>query len=59
MADIFISYAREDKARVKLLLDALEHQGWSIFWDRRIRAGQKFSMVIEEPGARKVGDVVD
>ena len=47
MADIFISYAREDKARVKPLVDALEQQGWSVFWDRRIRAGQKFSIVIE------------
>lgn len=48
MADIFISYAREDQKRIKPLLDALQSQGWSIFWDRRIRAGQKFSIVIED-----------
>ncbi|ACF45262.1 TIR protein [Prosthecochloris aestuarii DSM 271] len=47
MADIFISYAREDLKRIKLLVEALTKQGWSVFWDRRIRAGQKFSSVIE------------
>lgn len=48
MADIFISYAQKDKARVKPLVEALEQQGWSVFWDRRIRAGQKFETVIEK-----------
>jgi len=40
MADIFISYAREDEARIQPLAVALEEQGWSVFWDRRIPAGQ-------------------
>lgn len=48
MADIFISYAQKDKARVKPLVEALEQQGWSVFWDRRIRAGQKFETIIEK-----------
>ena len=39
MADIFISYAHEDKERVRLLVDALTSQGWSVFWDSRIPAG--------------------
>ncbi|HEX8115262.1 MAG TPA: hypothetical protein VF516_46365 [Kofleriaceae bacterium] len=34
-ADIVISYAREDERRVQLLCQALEAQGWSVFWDRR------------------------
>lgn len=40
MADIFMSYAREDEARIKALVAALEAQGWSVFWDRRIPTGE-------------------
>lgn len=39
MVDIFISYSHEDEERIKLLVAALEKQGWSVFWDRRIPAG--------------------
>ena len=38
--DIFFSYAREDEARVAAVVAALEARGWSVFWDRRIPAGQ-------------------
>jgi hypothetical protein len=38
--DIFVSYAREDQARVAPVVAALEARGWSVFWDRRIPAGQ-------------------
>lgn len=40
MADIFFSYAREDELRIRPLVDAFEAQGWSVFWDRRIPAGE-------------------
>ena len=33
MADIFISYASEDRERVIPIVKALEEQGWSTFWD--------------------------
>jgi hypothetical protein len=36
MADIFLSYAREDESRVQPLADVLAQHGWSVFWDRRI-----------------------
>ena len=39
MADIFVSYAREDEARVQALVSAFQTQGWSVFWDRSIPAG--------------------
>ena len=40
MADIFISYAREDQEVAQQLAGALEAQGWSVFWDRVIPAGE-------------------
>jgi len=46
MADIFISYAREDETRIRRLVDALEKQGWAIFWDRRIPAGKTWQSYI-------------
>ena len=48
MADIFISYAAEDKSRAKLLAEALELRGWSVWWDRSIPLGQSFDNVIED-----------
>jgi hypothetical protein len=48
MADIFLSYAREDEARARALAGALESRGWSIFWDRRIPHGRNFRKHIED-----------
>jgi adenylate cyclase len=48
MADIFVSYARSDKARVAPLVAAIEAQGWSVWWDPEIDAGQQFDDQIEE-----------
>src|SRR5579862_4804854 len=46
MADLFVSYARADKARVAPLVSALEAQGWSIWWDPEITPGQEFDSLI-------------
>jgi hypothetical protein len=46
MADVFISYAREDEPRIRDLVQALDEQRWSIFWDRRIPAGQTWRSYI-------------
>jgi hypothetical protein len=40
VADIFVSYAREDEDRVRVLVTALKAEGWSVFWDRRVPAGK-------------------
>lgn len=47
MTDVFISYASEDRERARALASALETQGWSVWWDRKIIAGQSFDQVIE------------
>ncbi len=46
MADIFVSYARVDKARVAPLVAALEARGWSVWWDPEIAPGQEFDRQI-------------
>jgi hypothetical protein len=48
MADIFLSYAKEDRLRVELLVRALEARGWSLWWDTAIPAGKTYDQVIEE-----------
>ena len=48
MSDIFISYAREDRAEVRPLAEALERQGWSVWWDPAIPTGRRFDRVIDE-----------
>lgn len=47
MADVFVSYARADKARVAPLVAALEQRGWSVWWDPDITPGQEFDSQIE------------
>lgn len=47
MADIFISYARENQDTAKTLAQALADQGRSVWWDRNIRSGLVFDEVIE------------
>lgn len=47
MSDVFISYAREDRDRARLLAEALEAHGWSVWWDRKMVAGQAFDDTIE------------
>ncbi len=38
MADIFISYAREDREMAHRLATALEANSWSVWWDRHMRS---------------------
>lgn len=47
MADVFISYASEDRERAAKLASALGERGWSVWWDRKIVAGQAFDHAIE------------
>jgi hypothetical protein len=47
MADVFISYANENRERAYHLASAFEARGWSVWWDRKIIAGQTFDLAIE------------
>ena len=47
MADVFVSYARNDKARVAPVVAAIEAKGWSVWWDPDITPGQEFDDQIE------------
>jgi formylglycine-generating enzyme required for sulfatase activity len=46
MADIFLSYAKEDRAAAERLSHALEQSGRSVWWDRELLAGADFYKVI-------------
>jgi adenylate cyclase len=47
MADVFVSYARHDKARVAPVVAAIESKGWTVWWDPDINPGQEFDDQIE------------
>ncbi|MCZ6854420.1 MAG: TIR domain-containing protein [Gammaproteobacteria bacterium] len=47
MADVFISYASEDRSLVQPLVKSVEAQGYSVWWDRDIDPGANFEDVIE------------
>ncbi len=47
MTDVFISYASEDRESAFKVASALEARGCSVWWDRKIKAGQTFDQVIE------------
>jgi adenylate cyclase len=46
VADVFVSYARADRARVVPLIAALEAEGWSVWWDPAIVPGEEFDRLI-------------
>jgi len=47
MADVFVSYASEDRDRVRPLVDVIEGAGFSVWWDPRIDLGTSFDREIE------------
>src|SRR4030095_11308345 len=48
MADIFVSYATEARDRIRPLVERLEQEGWSVWWDRALTAGRRFDEKIEQ-----------
>ena len=48
MADVFLSYAREDLDRARSVAGVLQARGWSVWWDRRLRGGTDFTAAIQQ-----------
>lgn len=57
VAQIFVSYAREDQPTAARVAEALEGHGWDVWWDRQLGAGQDWSVEIQDR-LREVGCVV-
>lgn len=47
MADIFLSYARADVEQAAQLVERLQAEGWTVFWDRSIAPGRQWREVLE------------
>ena len=47
MADIFLSYNREDQARTKLFAEAFAREGFNVWWDVGLRTGETYDEVTE------------
>jgi TolB-like protein len=48
MSDVFVSYKAEDRPRVAPLVQALESDGLSVWWDTQIAAGSEWRQDIQE-----------
>jgi hypothetical protein len=47
MADIFISYKREDRQLVRPLVRTLQERGFTVWWDSRIETGENWMTCIK------------
>lgn len=57
MFDVFLSYNRQDQAVARRLADALNHAGFSVWWDVALRSGDAYDEVTEK-ALRTAGAVV-
>ena len=48
MSEIFVSYKAEDRPRVRLLVEALEAEGLSVWWDALVGGGEAWRETIAE-----------
>jgi len=48
MTDIFLSYNEKDRETARRLAVMLESVGWTVWWDRRIPAGETWRSVLED-----------
>jgi len=55
--DVFISYNREDRETARSVANALEAEGFSVWWDAALRAGETYDEVTEQ-NLRQAGAVV-
>ena len=48
MASVFLSYSREDGVKAEAVATALERLGHSVWWDRQVQGGSRFSHEIDQ-----------
>lgn len=48
MADIFLSYSREDQATARRFAVALEQEGFTVWWDQTLHSGDPYDRVTEQ-----------
>lgn len=48
VTDVFLSYNREDQGRAKLFAEAFERQGFKVWWDVGLKAGEAYDQVTEK-----------
>ncbi|MEM6625797.1 MAG: TIR domain-containing protein, partial [Pseudomonadota bacterium] len=47
MADIFVSYKKEDAGRVVRIVEGLRAEGLSVWWDHGIAPGSQWDQTIQ------------
>lgn len=47
MSDVFISYKAEDRRRIQPLVQALQLEGYRVWWDQHIGTGDEWRQTIE------------
>lgn len=47
MADVFLSYNRQDQQLAQLYADAMEREGLSVWWDQTLKSGEAYDHVTE------------
>ena len=48
MAEVFVSYSRANRDRIVTVSDALEGSGYSVWWDKQLKPGDDYALLIEE-----------
>lgn len=48
MPDVFLSYSREDQPVARRFATGLEREGFSVWWDQSLNAGEAFDKVTEQ-----------
>ncbi|MBC2776946.1 toll/interleukin-1 receptor domain-containing protein [Parasphingopyxis marina] len=58
MTDVFISYARKNRDRVRQVADGITDSGYSLWWDTALKAGDNYALKIEKALAETKSVVV-
>src|SRR5664279_1134244 len=48
LADIFLSYSRDDQATARRFAEGFEREGFSVWWDQTLNPGEAYDQVTEK-----------